>query len=130
VLQIRDILVRIRVRGSVPLTNGSRSESCYFVSDLQDAKKILFAFLSFFPYSFLKVHLHHFPKIKSHKKSQNSRNQGIFCLMTDGSGSVPLTNGSGSWKPQNIRIRIRNTGYNFLSFKQEGKKLYSLVPRI
>ncbi len=27
VLQIRDILVRIRIRGSVPLTNGSRSSS-------------------------------------------------------------------------------------------------------
>ncbi len=30
VLRIRDILVRIRVRGSVPLTNWSGSASCYF----------------------------------------------------------------------------------------------------
>ncbi len=30
VLRIRDILVRIRIRGSVPLTNGSGSGSWYF----------------------------------------------------------------------------------------------------
>jgi hypothetical protein len=38
----------------------------------------------------LKVHLHHFSKIKSQKKSQNSRNQGFsyyFCMMKEGSGS-------------------------------------------
>jgi hypothetical protein len=29
-LWIRDIVVRIRIRGSVPLTNGSGSGSCYF----------------------------------------------------------------------------------------------------
>ncbi len=51
--------------------------------------------------------------------SQNSRNQcftNCFCLMIEksGSGSIPLTNGSGSgsWKPKNIRFRIRNTGLN------------------
>jgi tryptophan-rich sensory protein len=32
VLWIRDILVRIRIRGCVPLTNGSGSGSCYFSS--------------------------------------------------------------------------------------------------
>jgi hypothetical protein len=47
------------------------------------------------------------------KKSQNSRNQGFsyyFCLVIEGSGAgtVPLTNGSGSRRPKNIRIlRIR-----------------------
>ena len=30
VLRISDILVRIRIRGSVPLTNGSGFGSCYF----------------------------------------------------------------------------------------------------
>ncbi len=29
-LRIHEILVRIRIRGSIPLTNGSRSGSCYF----------------------------------------------------------------------------------------------------
>ncbi len=45
-------------------------------------------------------------------KSQNGRNQGFpyyFCLMTEGSGAVPLTNGSRSGRPKNVRIR--KTGY-------------------
>jgi hypothetical protein len=62
--------------------------------------------------------VHHFSKIKSKKKSQNNRDQGFayyFCLMIKGSGSVTLTNGSGSKRPKNIRIRrfrIRNTGFD------------------
>ncbi len=74
---------------------------------------------------FLKLHLHHFSKIKS-QESQNSRSQGFsyyFCMMIEGSGSragsgsgsIPVTSGcgSGSRRPKNkwIRwIRIRNTG--------------------
>jgi hypothetical protein len=48
--------------------------------------------------------------------SQTSRNQGFsyyFCLMIEGSGSIPLTNGygSGSRRPKIIRIRrIRSVG--------------------
>jgi hypothetical protein len=56
--------------------------------------------------------------------SQNSRNQGFYyyiCLMIEGSrfkagsgsGSIPMTNGSGSGRPKNTSIRwirIRNTG--------------------
>jgi hypothetical protein len=76
---------------------------------------------------FLKVHLHHFSKIKVKKKSRNRRNQGIsyyFCLMIERSGfrSVHLTNGSGSRRPKNIRIRririqirIRNTAFFHLT---------------
>jgi hypothetical protein len=50
--------------------------------------------------------------------SQNSINQGFsyyICLMIEGSesragsGSIPLTNGSGSGRPKNTWIRIRNT---------------------
>ncbi len=84
----------------------------------------------------MKLHLHHFSKIKSQKESLNSRNQGFsyyFCMMIEGSGSgsrtgsgsgsIPLTSGfgSGSGRPKNtwirwirIRIRIRNTGSNCL----------------
>ncbi len=57
--------------------------------------------------------------LKVYLKSQNSRNQDFsyyFCLMTEGSGSgsIPLTNksGSGSRRPKNLRIqriRIHNT---------------------
>ncbi len=55
-------------------------------------------FFSFSADYFLKVHLHHFSKTKSQKESQNSRNQGFsyyFCTIIEGSGSKPLTNGSG-----------------------------------
>jgi hypothetical protein len=45
VLGIRDILVKVRVRGSVPLTNGSgsgsnsRSDSTPFFKEIKDANK-------------------------------------------------------------------------------------------
>ncbi len=85
----------------------------------------------FSAYYFLKVHLHHFSKIKSQKESQNIRNQGFsyyFWMMIEGSGSgtgagpgpIPLTSGSGSGsgRPKNmwirwIRLRIRNTVGNW-----------------
>jgi hypothetical protein len=44
VLRIRGILVRIRIHGSVPLTNGS-DPFC----DFKDAKKIFFIFFSTYP---------------------------------------------------------------------------------
>jgi hypothetical protein len=59
-------------------------------------------------YYFWKVHLHHFSKTKSQKESQNSRNQGFlyyFCMMIERSGSIPLTNGSGSGSR-----RLKNIG--------------------
>jgi hypothetical protein len=61
----------------------------------------------------MKVHLNNFSKIKSQKESQIGRNQDFshfFCMVVEGSGSIPLTNGSGSGKPQNMWIRIRNNG--------------------
>ncbi len=76
-----------------------------------DPDPCIHASLSILAYYFLKVYLHHFSKIKSHKKSQNCRNQRFsyyFCLMIegsragsrDGSGSVPRTDGSGSGRPK------------------------------
>jgi hypothetical protein len=38
-LGIRDILVRIRIRGSVPLANGSGADSRSDFNDIKDAKK-------------------------------------------------------------------------------------------
>jgi hypothetical protein len=106
VLRIRDILVRIWIRVSVSLTNGSG-----FGSGSGSGSS------RFFAYYFFRLHLPHFSKTKSHniKKSQNSRNQGFSyycCLMIEGSGSVPrtvTTNGSGSGRPKNIRIRNKQT---------------------
>ncbi len=87
------------------------SEPAIFVNDINFCSMFFCLFL------FEGVHLHH--KLK--KKSLNSRNQGFayfFYFMIEGSasGSVPLTNGSGSRRSKNIRIRririwIRNTGF-------------------
>ncbi len=88
----------------------SDPDPAIFVIDLQDASKKLNFNTIFSAYYFLKVHLHHFSKIKSQKESQNSRNQGFsynFCIMIEGSGSIPLTSGSGSGRPKNMWIRIR-----------------------
>ncbi len=97
-------------------------DPAFSVVDLQDANKKQIFYFIFSAYYFLKIHIHLFSKIKSQKESQNSRNQGFsyyFCIMIEGSrsGSIPLTNGSGSGsrRPKNmwirwIRIRIRNTG--------------------
>ncbi len=72
-----------------------------------------------------------FFKDKSQKESQNSRIQDFssyFCMMIEGSGSIPLINGSGSGRPKNmwirwiriqIRIRIQNTASLLDSLGQE-----------
>ncbi len=97
VFRIHDILVwiRIRIHRSMLLTNGSGfwSGSCYFFHR---------TFTSFL-------------KDKVQNKSHNSRNQYLsyyFCLIIEGSGSIPLTSGSesGSVRPKNMWIwwiRIR-----------------------
>ncbi len=94
---------------------------CHWPSRCQQKTNFLTQFFS--AYDFLKLHLHNFSKIKIQKESQNSRNQGFsyyFCMIIEGSGTIPLTSGSGSgsWRPKNtwirwirIRIRIRNTGF-------------------
>ncbi len=120
-MRIDDILgwIRIRIRGSMPLTNGSGS--CYFRHWPSRCQLNKFFYTIFSAYYFLKLHLHHLSKIKSQKETQNSRNQGFsyyFCgsgsRAGSGSGSIHLTSGSG--RPKNmwirwIRIRIRNTAY-------------------
>ncbi len=128
------IILSRQCRGSMTFWCGSGSGStdpclwlmdpdpAIFVIDLQDACKKLIFNTIFSAYYLLKVHLHHFSKIKSQKESQNSTSRGFsyyFCIMMEGSGfragsgSIPLTNGSG-W-PKNmwirrirIQIRIRN----------------------
>jgi hypothetical protein len=73
-----------------------------FVIDLQDANKKLIFNTIFSAYYFLKVHLHHFSKIKSQKGFSY-----YICMVIEGSGagSIPLTSGSGSWRPKNMWIR-------------------------
>ncbi len=55
-----------------------------------------------------------FKEKKVKKKSQSSRNQGFLtCLVIEGSGSIPLINGSGSGSRRPKNIGIRNTAYLF-----------------
>jgi hypothetical protein len=101
----------IRIRGSMPLTNGSGfgSGSCYFrhwPSRCQQKTNFL---NSFFAYYFFKVPTcTSFSKLKSQKKSQSSRNQGFsyFFLL----GDRRIQEAQNMWIRIRIRIRIRNTG--------------------
>jgi hypothetical protein len=104
------ILLRIRIRGSVPLTNGSGYGSCYFRQWPSRRKLKIIFFLSFFAYYFLKEATFTSSKTKSHKEvtKQYGRNQGFSyksCLMIEG-----------ICRPKNmqiLRIRIRNPAYRY-----------------
>jgi hypothetical protein len=89
-----------------------------FVIGLQDAnkkqKRILKKGFLFIRYVF-KLHLNHFQRKKVQTKSKNSRNQGFLIIFDERririrswAESVPLTNRSGSGRPKNMWIRIRN----------------------
>jgi hypothetical protein len=73
---IRDILMRIRIRGSVLLTYGSRfgSGSCFFRQWLTRCNK-KYLFKTCFAYYFMKVHEHQSSKIKIKKEVKTSRNK-------------------------------------------------------
>jgi hypothetical protein len=79
VFRIHDILewIWIRIRGSMPLTNGSGSWFGSWIRILLFSSLTLkmptknnFCLNIFSAYYFLKVHIHNFPKIKSQKESQ------------------------------------------------------------
>jgi hypothetical protein len=110
---------RIRIRGSMPLTNGSGS--CYLVIDLQDANKKIIFLKSLSASYFLRVDTSFFQDKKS-KRSYKTVSH-YFCLLIEGTGPgsgsvpIPLTKGSGSGRPKNMWIRwirIRNTGFLLL----------------
>ena len=95
-----------------------------FVIDLQDASKKLIFNTIFSAYYFMKVHLHHFSKIKSQKESQNRKNQGFsyyFCMMMEGSGSgsIPLTGGSDPGDPKTCGSGSGTLGQTLYSTRQE-----------
>ncbi len=121
--------------GSAPLTSGSGSgsRSWYFRQwpSRRQLKFIVFLLITFWRYINTV-----FLKIKSNKKSYKTVVLKVFsyyfCLMIEGSGSVPRTNGSGSRRSCNIRIR--NTALKLNNFqntpipitKEKNMAVYSL----
>ncbi len=109
--RIHDNLVSIRIRicGSMPLTNGSGS--CYFrhANKKTNLKKKFFCLL------LLEDTFISFFKDKKSKRSHKTVRIKVFLLFLlddsrtiDGSGSTPVSNGSGWLKNMWIRyIRIR-----------------------
>ncbi len=82
-VRIHEILIRIRIYGSIPLTNGSGSSyfrQCTFKTSINNK-----FFPLFFAYHFLKVYLHHFPKKKSHKVVTTQIKVFHTILLDDGS---------------------------------------------
>jgi hypothetical protein len=61
-----------------------------FVSDLQDVDKKLIFSPSFFAYYFLKVHLHHFSKIKSHEEVTKQKESTFFLLFLLDDGRIRI----------------------------------------
>jgi hypothetical protein len=111
--RIYDFLVWIRIRGFMPLTNGSGSGFVIFVIDLQDRnKKLIEKKKVFLLITFRTYNLHNFSEIKSPKEATKWKESRFFLLflpderrMIEGSGSGMLKNMWIRW----IRIRIRNT---------------------
>ncbi len=95
VLWIRDILVQIQISWPVPLTYGSRfgSGSWYFVSGLQDAKKISFCFQSYLLITFWRLIYISFRRQKVIKKQKLLKFSFFFffcCWLKDlHSGPLP-----------------------------------------
>jgi hypothetical protein len=84
-----------------------------FVIDLQDASKKLIFNTTFYAYYFLKVHLHHFSKIKV-KKSHKLEGIKVFLLFMHVYRRIREAQ-----KHVNP-LRIRNTGFTYLEFSLLG----------
>ncbi len=101
-------------------TNGSGSGSCYFRHWPSRSQQKTNFIHNLFCLLLFQNTFKSFFKDKNSKrvtKQKKSRFFLLFCMMIEGSGSIPLTSGSGSGRPKNmwirwIRIRIRNTGFN------------------
>ncbi len=98
VFRIHDILGWIRIRGSMPLTNGSGSRSCFFrhgPSRCQQKTNFWHYFFCILLFEGTFTSLFKDKKSKRSHKCHNSRNQSFsyyFCLMIEWSGSrsIPL----------------------------------------
>ncbi len=81
VLRIQEILVRIRIRGFIPLTN--LSGSCYSSVLFFKTSKKNFSFSKFLCLYFLKIHLHNFSNIKSHKVTKQQVSMFFLLFLLD-----------------------------------------------
>ncbi len=94
--------------------SGSGSGSCCFRQWTSRRQQKSFSAYYFWRYIYRRSF---FKEKKVIKVTKQYRNQGFsynFCLTIEGSGSKPLSNGSGSRRPKNtrflrFRLRIRNT---------------------
>jgi hypothetical protein len=80
VSRIHDILVWIRIREPMPLTNGSGS--CYFRHGPSIGQQKINCFKQYFCLLLFEGTFTSFSKIKVQKKSQNSMNQGFSFFLT------------------------------------------------
>jgi hypothetical protein len=110
VLGIRDIFERIRILGSMPLTIGSGSGSSYFRHKPSRRHTKNNFKKSFSPFYFLKVHLHHFSKMKS-QKEVTKQGESRFFLLLLGDRRIRIRihtsdhgSGFGSRRPKNMQI--------------------------
>ncbi len=144
-LRIHDILgwIRIWIRGSMPLTNGSGfgsgcgSGSFYFRHWPSRGQQKINLKKSFLHITFLNSTFTSFFTGKKSKRGHKTVEIKVFLiiLLNDrririrSRGSIPLTNGSGSGRPKNtwirIRIRIRSTGLNILFIN---RCVYTVAP--
>ncbi len=109
-LRIHEILVGIRIRRSMPLTNGS--ESCYFrhwPSKCQQKTNLTKKFFCLLHFEGTFTSFFKDKKVLKIHKTVGIKVFLLFLHDDDGSGSIPRTNISGSGRPKNVRIRIRNT---------------------
>ncbi len=106
VFRVRDILVRIRILGSVPLTSGSHCDPALFVKDLQDANKKYFFSCKFECFFLFEDTFTSFfeNKNKSHKEVTKQKKSRFFFIFLLVDGRVRI------WiriRTNKLRIRMR-----------------------
>ncbi len=74
----------------------TKSHGCWRMQILVHDDEISYIFQSFLAFYFLKVHIPHSSKIKSHTEGTKQHKSDFFTIFAWWSGSLPLTNGSGS----------------------------------
>ncbi len=119
-ISVPDPWSMVWIRGSMPLNNGWGSGSCYFrpwPTRRQQKTNLKKSF--FFCLLLLKVNLHNFSKIKSPKEAKKQYESRFFLLFSlEGSGSIPLTSGTGSGRPKNMWNTAKYVNWSFMDSKQ------------